>query len=209
MKSILQCFNLDKPSESSQALVTAMHLLSQEGKNPIENTTDANYFPTNRFRNILLRLLSSDKLNHHLIMRFKEYSAYADVLFYAWKLLPGLTPKGKPSSDIYIQNYLDLLGAIPLAVDANEPPQYLCGGADHPDYDYAVMRRNLNKVWNCAVLWDLSETTHKQLLIVLLEKILPHLDKPVLLTDFLMDSLDVGELMMDFFRVFFFFWSST
>ncbi|XP_037041130.1 nucleolar complex protein 4 homolog A [Bradysia coprophila] len=192
MKSILQCFNSDKPSESSQALVTAMHLLSHEGKHPIEHTTDANFFPINRFRNILLRLLSSEKLNHQLIMRFKEYSAYADVLFYAWKLLPGLTPKGKPASDVYVQNYLDLLGSIPLAADVNEPPQYLCGTGDHPGYDYAVMRRNLNKVWNCAVLWDLTETTHKQLLIVLLEKILPHLDKPVLLTDFLMDSLDVG-----------------
>ncbi len=196
MKSILQCFALDKSSESCQALVTAMHLLGQEGKHPIEHTTDANYFPVNRFRNILLRLLSSERLNHQLIMRFKEYSAYADVLFYAWKLLPGITPKGKPSSDIYVQNYLDLLASIPIQnVDGQETPQYLCGSADgHVVYDYAVMRKNLNKAWNCAVLWDLTEQTHKQLLIVLLEKILPHLDKPVLLTDFLMDSLDVGEL---------------
>lgn len=195
MKSILQCFALDKPSESCQALVTAMHLLSQEGKHPIEHTTDANYFPVNRFRNILLRLLSSDKLNHQLIMRFKEYSAYTDVLYYAWKLLPGITPKGKPSSDIYVQNYLDLLASIPIPTNNADEPQYLCAATgDDRVYDYAVMRKNLNKAWNCAVLWDLTEQTHKQLLIVLLEKILPHLDKPVLLTDFLMDSLDVGEL---------------
>ncbi|KAJ6624620.1 Nucleolar complex protein 4 like A [Pseudolycoriella hygida] len=192
MKSILQCFASDKASESCQALVTAMHLLSQEGKHPIEHTTDSNYFPINRFRNILLRLLSSDRLNHHLIMRFKEYSAYTDVLFYAWKLLPGITPKGKPSSDIYIQNYLDLLASIPISIDGSETSQYLCGSANGGTFDYAVMRKNLNKAWNCAVLWDLSEHTHKQLLIVLLEKIMPHLDKPVLLTDFLMDSLDVG-----------------
>lgn len=194
MKSILQCFALDKTSESCQALVTAMHLLSEEGKHPIEHTTDTNYFPVNRFRNILLRLLSSEKLNHQLILRFKEYSAYLDVLFYAWKLLPGITPKGKPTSDIYVQNYLDLLASISITADVHESPQYMCtSSGDHQLYDYATMRKNLNKSWNCAVLWDLTENTHKQILIVLLEKIMPHLDKPVLLTDFLMDSLDVGK----------------
>jgi len=174
-------------------LVTAMHLLSQEGKHPIEHTTDANYFPVNRFRNILLRILSSEKLNLHLIMRFKEFSTYIDVVYYAWKLLPGITPKGKPSSDIYVENYLKLIASIPITNDVQESAQFLCVTCDDSQvYDYATMRKNLNKAWNCAVLWDLTENTHKQILIVLLEKIMPHLDKPVLLTDFLMDSLDVG-----------------
>lgn len=42
------------------------------------------------------------------------------------------------------------------------------------------------------MLWEHSPTTQKQLLVVLLERVLPHLEKPLLLTDFLMDSLDVG-----------------
>jgi U3 small nucleolar RNA-associated protein 19 len=42
------------------------------------------------------------------------------------------------------------------------------------------------------MLWEHTPRTHKQLLIVLLERVLPHLEKPLLLTDFLMDSLDVG-----------------
>lgn len=42
------------------------------------------------------------------------------------------------------------------------------------------------------MLWEHTPSTHKQLLIVLLERVLPHLEKPLLLTDFLMDSLDVG-----------------
>lgn len=40
--------------------------------------------------------------------------------------------------------------------------------------------------------WEHTPQTHKQLLIVLLETLLPHLEKPLLLTDFLMDSLDIG-----------------
>lgn len=38
--------------------------------------------------------------------------------------------------------------------------------------------------------WKLTPVLHKQLLIVLLERVMPHLEKPVLMTDFLMDSLD-------------------
>lgn len=40
--------------------------------------------------------------------------------------------------------------------------------------------------------WKHDDVCHRQVLILLLEKVLAHLDKPVLLTDFLMDSLDVG-----------------
>uniref|UniRef100_A0A6M2DVY6 Putative nucleolar protein n=1 Tax=Xenopsylla cheopis TaxID=163159 RepID=A0A6M2DVY6_XENCH len=40
--------------------------------------------------------------------------------------------------------------------------------------------------------WEHTKTTHRLLLVVLLERVLPYLDKPILLTDFLMDSLDVG-----------------
>lgn len=58
-------------------------------------------------------------------------------------------------------------------------------------FDENLSVRNLNKVWNCVMHWEHSPQTHKQLLIVLIEKVLAHLEKPLFLTDFLMDSLDV------------------
>ncbi|XP_031849520.1 nucleolar complex protein 4 homolog B isoform X2 [Nomia melanderi] len=57
-------------------------------------------------------------------------------------------------------------------------------------WDQAGSRRALNKVWVCVMHWELTPQLHKQLLVVLLERVMPHLEKPVLLTDFLMDSLD-------------------
>lgn len=56
--------------------------------------------------------------------------------------------------------------------------------------DYAGVKRALNKVWACIMHWEMTPQLHKQLLIVLLERVMPHLEKPVLMTDFLMDSLD-------------------
>lgn len=40
--------------------------------------------------------------------------------------------------------------------------------------------------------WQHTTQTHRQVLVVLLENIIKYLEKPILLTDFLMDSMDVG-----------------
>lgn len=56
------------------------------------------------------------------------------------------------------------------------------------------MRKAVNKVWGCVMHWNHTPATQRLLLVVLLERVLPFLDKPLLLTDYLMDSLDSGIL---------------
>jgi len=58
------------------------------------------------------------------------------------------------------------------------------------------LHRWLNRVWGIVIRWEHSFATHQQLLVVLLERVLPHLDKPLLLTDYLMDSLDMGKQLL-------------
>lgn len=192
-KLILCAFSHSKATESTQALVTSMRLMAAECKYPRDPSNKSITFPTNKLNNIVQQLLSSNRVNNHLFNRFKEYGAYLDVVFYTWKILPGITVKGVAPSDIYIQNYLDLINTIPISAEVQENKQLFCTSDETFEFDYPVARKSLNKVWSCVLLWELSETTHKQMLVILLEKILNHLDKPVLLTDFLMDSLDVGE----------------
>lgn len=194
-KSTLTGFSHPKETESCQALVTAMHLLSAEYKyNRDLNDDKPSKFPYHNYSNVLQKLLSAESINNHLLNRFKEFGDYIDVVYYTWKLLAGITFKGNSPSDIYIQNFLDLLNAIPISADVQAKKQLFFSTNDQLfDFDYPYARKNLNKIWSCIMLWELSETTHKQILIILLEKILNHLDKPVLLTDFLMDSLDVGK----------------
>lgn len=193
-KLILASFAHPKSHESTQALVTAMRLLCAEGKYPKDSVLRTSTFPVNKMNSILQRLLSSKQSNNHLLIRFKEYGAYLDAVFFTWKLLPNLTLKGKTSSDIYIQNYLDLINAVPISAEVQESKQLLCCEGDQFEFDYPIVRRCLNKAWMCTLLWEFSDQTHKQMLIILLEKVMNHLDKPVLLTDFLMDSLDNGQI---------------
>ncbi|KAK0179863.1 hypothetical protein PV327_005574 [Microctonus hyperodae] len=197
-KKILCTFDCDKAATQLQALTTAMKLMAAEGKRPIEPIGELSYyFPLHRLKPILMKLLSPDKDNTNLISRFEEITGYKDALYYTWKSLPSLTPKRQPQ-EMFIKNLLELINKLPLGKenDGNEctdnqellcGPQHSCGGFT---WDQSSARRALNKVWACIMHWELTPQLHKQLLIVLLERVMPQLEKPVLLTDFLMDSLD-------------------
>lgn len=197
-EKILISMEKSRPTVQLQALTTALKLLAEEGKTPLESIGNLGYyFPLHRLKPILMCLLSPDKDNVNLISRFQEIAGYSDALYYSWKCLPSLTPKRQPH-EIYIKNLLELIDKLPLPVDMEENElsrnkQLLCGPQAVTDsfvWDQVGVRRALNKVWACVMQWELTPQLHKQLLIVLLERVMSHLEKPILLTDFLMDSLD-------------------
>ncbi|XP_043254297.1 nucleolar complex protein 4 homolog B isoform X3 [Colletes gigas] len=169
-EKMLLCIEKYRPAVQLQALATAIKLMAEEGKNPLEPMGN---------------------------LGFQEITEYPDALFYAWKCLPSLTPKRQPH-EIYIKNLLELIHKLPLPKESeeyemSENKNLLCGPQQDIKnfvWDQAGARRALNKVWVCVMYWELTPQLHKQLLIVLLECVMPHLEKPVLLTDFLMDSLD-------------------
>lgn len=169
-----------------------MNLLGQEGKFPLEHRNESeHYLPLIRLKAVLMKVLSNSHNTTTLINKYDEYLQFDDVLFYTWKVLPSLTAKSNPN-DVYILNYLLLLQK--LKVSPNKEIKLFCSKNMNENFNFEenVTRKCLNKVWNCIMQWEHTQATHKQLLIVLLEFVLPYLDKPLLLTDFLMDSLDVG-----------------
>lgn len=188
--AILDAFGHEKTAESSQALATAMKLIVAETEHPLDGASGTVHFPLGKFRQVLQAILSSERSNTHLVNRFLEYSAHLDIIYFCWKILPSLAPKEFCPSTVFIQNFLGLLGAICFGKEAvEESPSFLC---IQMQLDYPYIRKHINKTWSCVMNWKHDETSHRQMLILLLEKVLSHLDKPVLLTDFLMDSLDVG-----------------
>ncbi|XP_029679254.1 nucleolar complex protein 4 homolog B isoform X1 [Formica exsecta] len=183
-KKILASIEKCRSTIQLQALRTAIKLLTEEGKASLEPRDQSGYhFPHFRLRLILMKLLSSQKDNTNLISRFQEITEYPDVLYYTWKCLPSLTLKGQPQ-EIYIKNLLELIDKIPLPKEEEEEDTTFT-------WDQSTVKRALNKVWGCVMHWELTPQLHEQLLLVLLERVMPHLEKPILLTDFLMDSLDV------------------
>ncbi|XP_043276228.1 nucleolar complex protein 4 homolog B isoform X2 [Venturia canescens] len=195
-EKILASIERGRPATQLQALTTAMKIMAEEGKFPFEPVGELGYyFPLYRLKPILMSLLSPNQDNINLIARLQEITNYTDALYYTWKSLPSLTPKRQPQ-EIFIKNLLELIHKLPLPKDseAQECQDLLCGPQHSGGFtwDHSSAKRSLNKVWACVMHWELTPQLHKQLLIVLLERVMPHLEKPVLLTDFLMDSLDAN-----------------
>ncbi|KAB0793602.1 hypothetical protein PPYR_13222 [Photinus pyralis] len=191
---ILNCCESSPTKIQIQGLTTAMNLINYEAKYPLEAKLNLrNYIPLNKLKAVLMKLLTSKENTSHLIQKYEEYLVYDDVLFFTWKILPSLTAKANPN-EFYMLNYLQLMEK--MQVKRNDDPKAMCWiDGDEKltfHFDQVKTKRYLNKIWNCLMLWQHTPATHKQLLIVLLERVLPHLEKPLLMTDFLMDSLDVG-----------------
>ncbi|KAK7866877.1 hypothetical protein R5R35_006041 [Gryllus longicercus] len=192
---------LKKHSTASQlqALSTMMKLLALEGRYPLEDTPKGEfYFPVQRLQFIILALLSSEQNMTDPLIRFQEFTSYYDVLYFVWKMLPNIALSQKKPNEIFIKNFLLLIDKIPLPTEeelkANSEMILCSPTVDGPGFvlNMHYLRKWLNRTWGCVMHWDHTPTTHHQLLYVLLEKVLPYLDHPLLLTDFLMDSLDSG-----------------
>lgn len=109
-------------------LSTAMNILSQEGRFPLETKGSLdNYVPLPKLKSLLMKILSNKQNNSQLINKYTEYLLFDDILFFTWKVLPSLTAKSNPN-DVYIMNYLLLLEK--LSVYQNNETNILCGSGE-------------------------------------------------------------------------------
>ncbi|CRK86758.1 CLUMA_CG000590, isoform A [Clunio marinus] len=198
---ILDCVESEKPSEAQEALNTCFKILMNEGLNPLDDQLNEQPFPILKLNKIISKLLLSEHSMKNMIIRLSDYSIYEDFCFYLWKLImKNLIPANKNDlTSNFIQNFIELLNILiptqptvntrEAQVDDDDDRKFMC---KNMKLEINVLRKNVNKVWNVIVQWPHTDATQRQLLVLLLEKVLIYLDKPTMLTDYLMDSLDVG-----------------
>lgn len=175
-----------------------MKLITVEGFSPYDDDLNNKPFPILLLNKVISKLLLSERLMKNIIIRLSDFTIYEDFCLHVWKLImKNLIPSNKNDlNSTFIQNFLELLNVIiPLPSspkdnkEQEEQKRYMCKSVK---LDPQALRKNVNKVWNVIVQWPLDDVTHRQLLVLLLEKVLVYLEKPTMLTDFFMDSLDVG-----------------
>lgn len=131
-----------------------------------------------------LSLILSEKMNDNDgPAQFRAYAKYPDVLQHSWLILAKVDVKGGP------EKLLSMMNALPVTTWEDCA---LLVPDESFKFDYQKVRKAINSCWHKVMREELSLATRKQALMVLLESLLNHIEKPILLTDFLMDSLHIG-----------------
>ncbi|XP_060661443.1 nucleolar complex protein 4 homolog B [Drosophila nasuta] len=170
--------------DANVALKVAMQLIVTEAKHVKHNNGN---WPKKHLSSILGALIESETSPALALPAFEKYARCLDVLQLSYELLPQLTPASFVETPQQALNYLGIVNTLNLGKTVLAEQQYHMAGS----FDLADTQKLLNIVWQGIIdrCSGVDEQVHRQVLVVLLERILPHLENPILLTDFLMDSL--------------------
>ncbi|XP_037726852.1 nucleolar complex protein 4 homolog B [Drosophila subpulchrella] len=181
--------NLLVDSESSAALKVCMQLIKVEAKHPIAPKMG---WPTHRIHDILGTLLNSEETPTNALTNYGKYCKNLDVLEITLKQLLDLVPE-KDFKDIpnKAMNFLSIVNLLDLGKSVLSTADYHVESAKNQQFNYPQNQKRLSELWRVIMAKSsaVDEKLHRQILVVLLERVINHLKDPIQLTDFLMDSL--------------------
>jgi len=150
---------------------------------------------------VLLVALCSTKTSYKSqIAAFQEYLDFADVKLNVLHILKKLLNKAEKSNKatpMFLDNVLTCLEALGLLDTQTEMSTLLCHEAKHREkstyiLDQDLVKRTFGNVWIKFLKFKLNLELYKRVLVMLNDKVLPYLPRPLLLTDFLLESYNVG-----------------
>ena len=187
---------------------TLMKVLQTEGQKLNENS-EGKKFPNKLFWKIIHILVTVPSKNDHLIKLFKSYLHFSDISYYALRSLRKIISKflqveeeSKLSSTS--RNIYSLLHHITVPQsDKNIKCQFITpvsrqstkkNSTENDNSFKSLMshKKIFSATWMLFLSMPLDVDIHRQVLVILHEKVLPHLIDPKLLMDFLTDSYNIG-----------------
>jgi len=88
-------------------------------------------------------------------------------------------------------NFLSIVNLLDFGKSVLNTADYHVESAKNQQFSYEQNQKRLNVLWLAIMAKSsaVDEKLHRQILVVLLERVINHLKDPIQLTDFLMDSL--------------------
>ncbi|XP_026847109.1 nucleolar complex protein 4 homolog B [Drosophila persimilis] len=174
--------------ETLMALKVCMSLIKGEAESPLVEGD----WPIGKLKSILEILINGPERTI-VLKEFGKYTKYLDVLNLSIKFALELAPTGDYQHDtIKALNYLSLVNQLDLGKAVLSAQKYhVDTNKSHRSFTYEKARKKLNKIWRGIIASSngIDEDLHRMVLVVLLERILPHMEDPIGVTDFLMNSL--------------------
>nr|SVE75088.1 EOG090X04ZD [Daphnia dolichocephala] len=184
-------------SLQEQALITLMHLLQAEGQHPIQKLPEGkeHMFPLDLLEKLMVHMLGLEREAEPVLTRFQEFMEYEDVLSHLLRVLGKILKAKSNVDERFLKNLIHILENITLH---NSPPKeeektkHFCSNKKNFKWNYGQAKKYFSIIWQQLLRHPLTPSLYKRVLVVLPDKVLPHLEKPLLLTDFLMESYRIG-----------------
>nr|CAG4641647.1 EOG090X04ZD [Eurycercus lamellatus] len=188
--------SVEQISLQEQALITLMHLLQVEGQHPLKKPSEGkdHMFPLDFLEKLIIHMLGLETDAVPVLTRFQEFMEYEDVLFHLLRVLSKLLKSKQDVNEKFLRNLIQLLEHVTLheSVADEEKPKLFCSNKQHFRWNYSQAKKFFSSVWQQLLKYPLTPSLYKRVLVLIPEKVIPHLEKPLLLTDFLMESYGIG-----------------
>jgi len=149
-------------------------------------------------RSILIILLSSTGDQSSQIQRFQEYLEYHDVKQHVIqgmaKIVHSCEKKNQNTSQFRLNamKLLELLDFKDPKDSKEEINTLLCKNTTY-DYEHENVKKSFSSLWEDFIKLNSKDVDlYKRMLIILHDKVMPQLIRPLMLTDFLVESYNVG-----------------
>ncbi|XP_033110942.1 nucleolar complex protein 4 homolog B-like [Anneissia japonica] len=190
------------------AMCTVIKLLEAESRHPLRHTQNLQYtFPRSPLEKLLTCLLSCTNDFSHLMVRFQEYLEYDDMRYYTLEVVSGKIREmncrmqkvehgqRKVEEEMFCKNTLCLLEQVTMP----EEDTLINFLTPLPPDDEEIratqlkeQRKAFSNAWLSFLLLSLPLHVYKKVLFMMHDKIIPNMSSPVMLTDFLTASYNIG-----------------
>ncbi|KAJ8043517.1 Nucleolar complex protein 4-like [Holothuria leucospilota] len=207
-KECIKCLAELISDESSARVVqelsvcTLMKLMENENHHPVVRTTGDYYFEQTVLSHLVPHLVTKQRDLKELLEQFQEYLEFDDLRFFLLSQLAGhlsgLVNRSMSQTELMFlcENTLALLEMVTMPTKDEDIQKFL-GKAPDLEGDAKILslrehKRAFGKAWLAFLKMKLPSQVYKKVLVILHDKVMPHMYSPILLTDFLTSSYDVG-----------------
>ncbi|XP_077164485.1 nucleolar complex protein 4 homolog [Paroedura picta] len=201
--SCVHCLSELMSHESFQikeaALCTLMKFVELEAARPLVQADWSLNFPRDLLKLVVKGLISAEEDSCLLISRFQEYLERDDVRFFAMKAVAenigNVMQKTKEPLPIFQKNAFAFLSSVSMPSEESEIKNFLVKHANQEEWKVSKLkehRRAFERMWLGFLKHKLPSSLYKKVLVILHDSILPHLNEPTLMIDFLTVAYDIG-----------------
>ncbi|XP_039188338.1 nucleolar complex protein 4 homolog [Crotalus tigris] len=182
------------------ALCTLMNFVELEAKYPLVKNEWSFNFPRELLQVVVDGLIQTDHNSFLLISRFHVYMEEDDVRYFVMKAVAEnvgnvMTKAKQAPLRVYQSNAFHLLSSIVMPSEESKIKKFLVEHANQEEWKVSKLkehRQAFERMWLGFLKYQLPRNLYKKVLLILHDSILPHLNEPALLMDFLTVAYDVG-----------------